>query len=383
MAVEARDAPAGFRHHQDTAAPAKSSSPAKAAGAPTRQEVLPRPLRVAVGWSASLLVLGAALLVLFRLLARIAPVTLAVVAAVLLTALLQPVAAGLRRLHVPAALAALGAVLTLLAVLGAAGLLIWNRASAQLPDLGDRIADAIDRVRGFLVDGPLSLDPGQVDRLRADLVARLQDVLPSPYAGASTAAEVLGGIVLSVALLFLLLEDGALIWRWLVRLFPARTRERVDRAGRHGWHSLTGYVRGTVLVAAVDAAGIGLALVLLGVPLALPLTVLTFLGAFVPLIGATLAGAAAVMVALVTEGTTDALLMLAAVLVVQQIEGNLLQPYVMSRALRLHPFVILVAVASATLLAGVVGAIVAVPLVAVTHRVASSLLGGDAEEASR
>ena len=344
--------------------------------------LLPRPLAVAAAWGACALVLGLVLLVLLRLLTRVAPVTAAVVAAILLTALLQPVATALRRLRAPAAIAALGGVLTLLVLLAGAGVFVWRRVSAELPELRSALADAVDRVRGLLVDGPLSLDRGQVDRLRDDLVRRLQDTAPSPYAGATTGLEVLAAVVLAVVVLFLLLKDGRQIWVWIVRLFPDRLRHRVDDAGRQGWDALTAYVRGTVLVAAVDAAGIGIALIALRVPLALPLIVLTFLGAFVPIVGATLAGAAAVLVALVGGGVTDALLVLAAVLVVQQLEGNVLQPLIMGRALRLHPLVILLSVASAGLLGGIAGAVVAVPVVAVAYRVAASLLSSRVEDPS-
>ncbi|HEY6744356.1 MAG TPA: AI-2E family transporter [Mycobacteriales bacterium] len=343
--------------------------------------MLPRPLRVAVGWSASVLVLGLALVLLLRLLMRIAPVTFAVVGAVLLAALLQPLVTGLRRLRLPAALAALAAVAALLGVLLGAAALIWRRAGDQLPDLRSRLADAVERIRTFLVEGPLSLDTEQVDRLADDLVSRLREVAPSPYAGATTAVETVGGLLLAVALLFLLLKDGERMWMWLAGLFPVGVRDRVDRAGREGWTTLTSYVRGTVLVAAIDAVGIGLALLLLGVPLTLPLVVLTFLGAFIPIVGATVAGAAAVLVALVTNGVTDALLVLAAVVAVQQVEGNLLQPFIMGRALRLHPLVILVAVSAATLLGGIPGAVVAVPVVAVCYRVASSLRSEEPAEA--
>jgi putative heme transporter len=351
-----------------------SPAPASSHGHDRGRPLVPRPLAVAAAWGAGALILGVVVLVALRLLVRIAPVTAALVAALLLTALLQPVADGLRRLRAPAAIAALGGVLALLLALGGAVVFVWRRVAADLPDLRARLADAVDRIRGWLVDGPLSLDRGQVDRLRDDLVGRLQDTAPSPYAGATTALEVAGSVILALALLFLLLKDGRSMWAWVVGRFPVRTRDRVDEAGREGWDALTAYVRGTVLVAAIDAVGIGLALLLLGVPLALPLIVLTFLGAFVPIVGATVAGAAAVLVALVGGGLTDAVLVLVAVLVVQQLEGNVLQPLIMGRALRLHPFVILVAVAAAGLLGGIAGAVVAVPVVAVTYRAATVLL---------
>jgi predicted PurR-regulated permease PerM len=191
------------------------------------------------------------------------------------------------------------------------------------------------------------------------------------------AVEALGAAALTLVLLFFLLKDGRSMWSWLIGHVPARRRGRIEPAGAAGWDALSGYVRGTVIVAAVDAIGIGAALLIVGVPLALPLILLTFVAAFVPIIGATVAGAAAVLVALVANGPVDALIILAAVIIVQQAEGNLLEPLVMGRAVHLHPAVILLAVAAGTVLAGVAGAIVAVPVVAVAYRVITTLANSD------
>jgi predicted PurR-regulated permease PerM len=167
-------------------------------------------------------------------------------------------------------------------------------------------------------------------------------------------------------LLFFLLKDGPMGWSWFLGAFG--DRDRADRAGRAGWRTLSGYVRGIVVIAAIDAIGIGVALALIGVPLAVPLALLTFFACFVPILGATLAGALCVLVALAANGLTDALLVLAAVIIVQQAEGNLLEPLIMGRAVRLHPAVILLAVAAGTLIAGVSGALLATPVVAVAYR---------------
>lgn len=214
------------------------------------------------------------------------------------------------------------------------------------------------------------------------MVAFIQRSVPDPVAGATLALEVLSGTALAVFVLFFLLKDGGRMWGWVLSWTPPAHRPRADGAGRTAWETLRGYVRGSVLIAFVDAAGIGLGLVLLDVPLALSLTLLVFLGAFVPILGATVSGALAVLVALVTQGVTSALVLLAVVLVVQQLEGNVLHPLVMGRALSVHPVVILLAVSAGGLLAGVPGAIVAVPVVAVTYRVADFLADrGDADPA--
>lgn len=184
----------------------------------------------------------------------------------------------------------------------------------------------IDDLRTWLTTGPLTLDVEQVDRLRDAVVGYVNDAAPSALGGAMSALRVLGAAVLAVFALFFMLTDGPEMWRWLLRWTPAPHRDRVDQAGRQAWETLTGYVRGVVVIDLIDATLIGAALFVVGVPLWASLTLLTFLGAFVPLLGATVAGAAAVLVTVVTNGFGDALIVLAAVLVVQQIEGNLLAP---------------------------------------------------------
>lgn len=189
-----------------------------------------------------------------------------------------------------------------------------------------------------------------------------------------TAAEIVGGMVLALFLLFFFLYDGQRITTWALRLFPRSIKDDVREAGLRAGAALAAYMRATILVASIDGFFIGLTLVLLGVPLAVPLAVLTFLGAFVPLIGATVTGAVAVLVALVSNGVPTALLVLAAVLAVQQLEGNVLAPLILGKALSLHPVAIALVVAVGALLAGIAGAVVAVPLTAVTHAVVTYFL---------
>jgi putative heme transporter len=176
-----------------------------------------------------------------------------------------------------------------------------------------------------------------------------------------------------VFLVFFLLKDGEQMWAWFLARVPGARRTQLDGAGRAAWSTLTRYTGGLVVVALVDAVAIGLALLLLGVPFWLTLTLLTFFGAFVPLLGATVSGAVAVLVTLVTNGVTDAVVVLVVVIVVQQVEGNVLQPLIMRRAVHLHPVVTLVAVTAGALVLGVAGALLAVPVVAVAHRVAEHL----------
>lgn len=345
--------------------PAVPPVPAPRSRRATAQAVL---LRAAV-----VLVVGAVAWFVALALAQVALLTGALLVALLLAALLEPAARGLRRLGLPAALAAGVTTVVLIAGLAAVVLLVYSRATAQLSGLGVALTTALDEVRRWLVEGPLALDPTQVQELRDIAAGYVQRATPTPVAGARTALRMLSAAAIVVFAVFFLLKDGHAMWRWVLGWTRARHRERVDAAGTAAWTTLTAYVRGTVVVAAVDAVGIGTALVVLGVPMWFSLTILTFFGAFVPIVGATVAGAAAVLVTLVTEGGRDAVLVLVVVLAVQQLEGNLLQPLIMGRAVRLHPLAILSAVTAGVLLLGVIGALIAVPLTAVAYRVATTL----------
>ncbi|WNV77667.1 AI-2E family transporter [Geodermatophilus sp. DSM 44513] len=315
----------------------------------------------AVGW----------LLFWFLLLVPLVTVTAAV--ALLLAALVHPVARLLHRLGTPQALAALLSVLLLLTVLGGVGSLVGFRVTARLGDLTAPLAAGIDRIRVWLIEGPLGLDPQQVTGIRNAAVDQLYQLAPAPSAVAQMALSVLAAVVLAVFLLFFMLKDGARMWAWAVSWVPDRRRAQVDGAGHAAWEVLSLYVRGVTVVALIDAVGIGIGLFLLGVPLWVSLTLLTFVGAFVPLIGATVSGAVAVLVTLVTNGPTDAVIVLVIVLVVQQVEGNLLQPLIVGRTLHLHPVAVLVAVTAGTLLWGLAGALLATPSMAVAYRVADHL----------
>jgi predicted PurR-regulated permease PerM len=348
---------------------------------------VPWSLRVAAAWSGRLLVVAAAVYVTVLLLARVRLLTLAMAAALLLAALLYPIHRVLHRARLPTALAALGTILVLLGTLSMAGVFVWNRASSQFDSLRSTVVAGLDRVRDWLVSGPLGLRTEQIDQLRTELTRLITDNRTGQagelVGGAQAVLRAATGVVLTLFVLFFLLKDGDRLWGWLVRLFTPALRETVDEAGRRGWAALTSYVRGTVVVAFTDAVLIGIALLVIGVPLVLPLTLLTFLGAFVPLVGATLAGAAAVLVALVTLGPVPALVVLAAVVLAQQIEGNILQPLVLNRALRIHPLPLAAAVTAGALFAGIAGAVIAVPLLAVCYHVGAYLAEGGSRSPER
>lgn len=343
---------------------------------------LPGWLRRLVAYGLAVIVLSAVAWLLVMALLRVGLVAFAVLVALLLAALVAPLALWLRR-WMPRSLAALISVLVLVGVPAGVGYLIYSRVMMQVQNIGPAVTEGIDRIRDWLVNGPLNVDPQRIDNLRTQAFDAAQQVLPSPLAGTTTAISVLTGLLLVVFAVFFLLKDGDTMWRWALGWVSRDHRERVDGAGCIAWTTLTAYVRGTALVALGDAIGIGIGLLVLGVPLWLSLTLLTFLGAFVPIIGATVAGAVAVLVTLFTNGPTDAVIVLGIVLLVQQLEGNVLQPLIMSGIVKLHPLVVVGAVTAGTLLLGIVGALLAVPIVAVGYRVVDYLSGHSQAEDDR
>ncbi|NYF56612.1 AI-2E family transporter [Micromonospora purpureochromogenes] len=332
---------------------------------------LPWLVRTAVVWSACLVVVVFALYLLGRVAVLLAPLAIAVAVTLFLTALLDPVLLGLRRLRVPPALAALLSLLLLLGILVGVGVLVWNLTAAQFSELSEELGEGVQRSRDF-VTSTLPVSDAQLDKLIQQVRSGMGGGF-DPVGGARTAAEVAGSALLAMVLLFFLLKDGRTMWQWVLRRTTGPNRELTAEAGRAGWQTLGAYSRGTMIIAAIDAIGIGLSLVLLRVPLALPLALITFFGGFVPIIGATVAGTVAVLVALAAKGPTTALLVLVAVIAVQQIEGNLLEPLIMKRQVQLHPAVILVVVTAGTLIAGVAGAFVSVPIAAVAYRVVDTV----------
>jgi predicted PurR-regulated permease PerM len=337
-------------------------------------------MQVTAAWCWRLLVIAGALGVGIYILATLQLVIVPLLVAILLNALVQPVAAALVRRRVPNTLAA---ALVMVGSLGVIGLLVWlvvHEFRAGYADLAGRVDEGIDKIRDWLVTGPLQLSQEQLDSAIESAKNSLREnrstLTAGAVRGATTAGHVLAGALLTLFATFFLLKDGRLIWTWVVRLFPAAAHRHVHGAGDRAWRTLVSYVRATIAVAAVDALGIGLAVALLRVPLALPLGVLVFLGAFIPIIGATLSGLVAVLVALVANGPTTALLVLAAVILVQQLEGHVLQPLLLGRAVRVHPLAVVFSIAAGVLLAGIIGALVAVPVVAVANTVAGYLSGG-------
>ncbi|OLL80972.1 putative integral membrane protein [Pseudonocardia sp. Ae168_Ps1] len=324
---------------------------------------------------ARMLVIAAGLALLIFVAVQLRVVVISVASAVLLAALLAPLVQWLHDHRVPRSLATGLVMVGGLAALGGLLTAVVNTLVDGTSDLIGQLTISVASLQGLVDATPFDVN---VEQLGTQLLQTLQDNQQTLTSGAvSTAAtvgEVLAGFALCLFALIFMLYDGSRLWSFLRLLAPARRRERVDVAGRRAFASLVGYVRATVLVAIVDAIGIGLRLWITGVPLALPLTALVFVGAFVPIVGAVLTGGGiAVLIALVANGIGTALVVLGVVLAVQQLESHVLQPVLMGRAVRLHPLAIALAVAAGVVIAGITGALLAVPLMAVLTAAVRSL----------
>ncbi|HEY7101748.1 MAG TPA: AI-2E family transporter [Mycobacteriales bacterium] len=345
--------------------------------------VVPPGIRAAAAWSWRILAILLAAYIVLVALARVRVVVIPLAIALLLSALLQPLAAVLSKRGVPPALAT---AITLLSGFIGIGLLVWlveEQFRNGLGDLTTQINGGIDKVQDWLINGPLGLSQDQinqyVDSARRSLSNNRAELTSGALGAASTVGEIITGALLTLFATIFFIKDGRKIWTWIVRLFPRGSRERIAGAGERAWRTLISYVHATLAVAFVDAFFIGLGAALLGVPLALPLAVIVFLFSFIPIIGATLSGLIAVLIALVAEGPIKALILLGIVVAVQQLEGHILQPLLLGRAVKVHPLAIVFGIATGTLLAGIIGALLAVPIVAVVATVSGYLSHGDTE----
>jgi putative heme transporter len=338
---------------------------------------VPGGLALAADLSLRFLLVAAAIAVIAYLVMLLRLVVLPVAIAILLATVLVPPARALRRRGVPDGLAAGAVVAAAVAVVAGLAAGLSPAVVREFRDVGPSVRGGVERVQNWLVDGPLGLSQEQVerafDRATEQVSGAGSSLAGGAVSGAFAVAEVVAGALLTIVLAYFFVRDGERLWAWVVRLFPAHARDEVHAIGVASWRTLAGYVRGVAAVAAIDAVLIGAALVLIGVPLALPLSVLTFFGGFVPIVGAFVAGFIAVMVALFDGGFMTAVLVLAAVVAVQQIEGNLLQPLIVGRSVRLHPVAILLSVAAGGVLWGVVGAFLAVPVASVVAQAAAVL----------
>ena len=344
---------------------------------------VPFGLQAAAGWSWRLIVVGAGVYLLFQALSMFELLVVPVLVALLLGALLRPLvdltSRGRGRPGLPRGLAAGLAVLFALVVVAGLFTLVGQRVSTGFPSLAQQAQQGWQRIQDDLASGPLYLSDNQVgswvDNGLTSLRANSGRLVTGAIKVGTTVTDIASGFFIAMFATFFFLYQGDSIWAWLVRLFPREARPKVDGAGVRAWATLTAYVRATVIVAATDGLGVALVALGLGVPLAIPLGVLVFLGAFVPIIGSLVSGSVAVLVALVTLGPLKALLMLAGVIAVQQLESHVLQPFLMGHAVRVHPLAVILSIGAGVLVAGVVGALFAVPLAAVINVVGSYLAG--------
>ncbi|WP_082046034.1 AI-2E family transporter [Arthrobacter sp. L77] len=325
------------------------------------------PLGRAAHRATQVLLLLALFTVVVYALIQIRLVIIPLLLALILASAIGPFVSWLRRRGWSSSLATAASFAILLALIG--GLLagVVFAVMGQTDTLTSSAVQGIDQLIDFVENGPLPVDDGQIQAARDAVVdfATSSAAGTTALAGLSAATNFLTGLLLMIVILFFFLKDGEKIWAFTLRAFKGTRLVKARNVGDQSVAVLGGYVRGTAIVAAVDAFFIGLALVVLGVPLALPLAAIVFIGAFIPLVGATLAGAVATLVALVTNGPAAALIVLGVVILVNQLEGNFLQPVVMGHTLSVHPLVILVALTAGTVLAGIIGAILSVPLTAV------------------
>ncbi|GAA1164587.1 AI-2E family transporter [Nocardioides aquiterrae] len=333
---------------------------------------------LAASWAWRFLVIAAAAYLILWLVAFFAVVAIPVAIALLISALVIPLVDGLHRLGLPRGLSALLVVVVVLAFIGALLTFAGQQVATGAQDLADQASAGLGEIKDWLKTGPLHASDSQIN----DYIQRAQDGLKNTgkhvdlgnLTEVGTAlGHVLAGFFIVLFSTYFFLADGERIWAWAVRLAPRGARPHVDSSGRVAWISLTQFVRATVIVAAVDAIGIMIGAAVLGVPFVLAIGVLVFLGAFVPMVGATIAGTVAILVALVAQGPFTALLMLAVVIGVQQLEGHVLQPFLMGRWVSLHPLGVIIAIGCGVIVAGIAGALVAVPLAAALNAVVQHL----------
>lgn len=338
------------------------------------QPPVPPGLRQATAYAWRLLVIAAALAVVIFVVIQLKLLVIPLLVAVLISALVWPGFSFLLRHRWPKWLAIIVTVLGTLAIIaGLVWVAVWQ-ISRQFGSVRKQTEASVQQFREYLISGPLHLSAQQIDDGLTRAGTFLQQQGEVIWTGALTIGSTIGhvatGVLLTLFILLCLLADGGGIWRWTTRLFPRAARPAVDGAGRAGWRTIKSYARTQLLVATIDAIGIGLGAFLLGVPLSIPIGVLVFLGAFIPFVGAVATGALAVFIALVYNGPLIALFMLIVVLGVQQFESHVLHPILMGSAVKVHPLAVVLVVAGGAMIGGIAGALFAVPLAAFVNVVA-------------
>jgi predicted PurR-regulated permease PerM len=330
----------------------------------------------ALSWRFLLIIVGVGVIV--WILGYLSQVTIPVGIALLMSALFAPLVDRLVKWKVPRSLATLLAIVVGMIVVGGLLTLVITTVAASLPQLQDQVSASLSSINGWLQRGPLHLSPDQLQQLLDRSVGALKgnssELVSRALSTATTIGTTMTQALLALFTLIFFLYSGSQIWTFLLRAMPHDVRDQVDVAGRRGFASLVSYIRATVAVACVDAICIGIGIWIVGVPLAVPLAALIFIGAFIPIIGAVAAGAVAVLIALVAKGIVSALIVLAILVAVMQLEGHVLQPFLLGRAVRLHPLAVVLAIAVGVEVNGITGALLAVPILAVVKSMVGSLL---------
>ena len=340
---------------------------------------MPWGLDLAAAWSWRLIVIATATFGLLWLLNYFAVVTVPLAIALLIAALANPFVNGCLRLGLPRGLSAAVVMVIGIVVVGSLLTFVGRQIAQGADDLSDSVVAGLGKVQDWLRNGPLGITDSQLGGWIKDL----QQAISGGAGGESAVSRAtefgtalghgVAGFFIALFATYFFMADGPRIWAWLVRLSPRAAREPINASGLVAWVSLSQFVKATVLVALADAIGVMIVATILGVPFVMAIGVLVFLGAFVPMIGATIAGSVAILVALVDQGPWVALLMLGGVIVVQQIEGHVLQPFLMGRFVSLHPLGVIVAIGGGVLMAGIVGALIGVPLAAAGNAVVNHL----------
>jgi len=334
-------------------------------------EAVPIGMRVAGAFSWRLLVVGAALAVVIALVVLLQDIVVPFLVALLLCALLAPMSAFLQRHRWPKWTAVLSCFVAIVLVIGAIALIVTAQIRYDLPSLEQRLHHTVRSLQSLLDSQPFGITASELNRWVSEGTAYLQSHASSILSGfqeaGSGAVHALEGLFIIVFTTLFVLIDGQRIWAWVVRLFPRRAHRRLEVAGQAGWKTLTSFIRVQLVVAVTDALGVVIGALALQIPLAIPIGVIVFLGAFVPVVGAIVAGTVAVLIALVFNGWVPALVMLGIVVLVQQLESHVLHPFLTGSAVKVHPLGVVLGVTAGTTIAGVVGAFFAVPFIATVN----------------
>ncbi|WP_267062330.1 AI-2E family transporter [Brachybacterium halotolerans] len=350
---------------------ASTGAPTRTSSSPQRPDPIPEGLKIGAGYTWRVLIIGLGVVAVALAAVWLSEIVIPFMVGLLLSALLVPVSAFLQRHHWPKWVAIITAWVVMFAVIVGLVVLVTSQIRSQLPSIQKQAIDALDQAESLLATHPFGITESDVDGYVTKATEWLQKHASEIGAGAaeagSSVAHVLEGLFIVIFVTLFALIDGKHMWIWTSRLFPRAAQPRILAAGAAGWHTLTSFIRIQLVVAATDALFIGIGAAILGVPLAIPIAVVVFFGAFVPVVGAIVGGAVAVGLALVFNGWVHALIMLAIVVGVQQIESHVLHPMLTGTAVKVHPLGVVLGVVTGTAIAGVAGAFFAVPFIATVN----------------